>query len=201
MVQKLRPFYWRGQFSPLVELHQEGSAPAAWHSRLVFYWNTINHAFTEHNLYFSGSVEKLGGSSLSTPSLLIPPPSCPPPSPFLSLLLPFLFQLPEMLVQEPLTIRDCTLGVFLSPSKVNFKTFSISYWYTYVQVRVLWEKYGLVCLRLKYKHLVKRLASKVCRPDISKEAEFETYDSCDIISRPGRSQGLLYKQPCHSIIN
>ena len=29
MVQKLRPFYWRGGFCPLVELHWEGSAPAA----------------------------------------------------------------------------------------------------------------------------------------------------------------------------
>ena len=29
MVQKLRPFYWRGGFCLLVELHREGSAPAA----------------------------------------------------------------------------------------------------------------------------------------------------------------------------
>ena len=29
MVQKLRPFYWRGGFGLLVELHREGSAPAA----------------------------------------------------------------------------------------------------------------------------------------------------------------------------
>ena len=42
VVQKLRPFYWRGGFGPLVELHQEGSSPAACTAGFYF-WRKLQN--------------------------------------------------------------------------------------------------------------------------------------------------------------
>ena len=42
VVQKLRPFFWRGGFGLLVELHQEGSSPAACASGLFHLVDLFN---------------------------------------------------------------------------------------------------------------------------------------------------------------